>query len=630
MSSSTFSSPSPPSASSSHSSPCACSFLHPGRSCISFIASSFGRSFYLAYGLRAGLSLALHIIKLVRTRPSSLTSLEEIFGARGLPLEAVRLGLFFGGFTGIYNALNCLLTRLRGKFDSSTALTSGACAGLSLLFLDRSSHRTLALYLFARVIQAVYNKQKQVGKFHFWGSSWQHGDTLLFALSCAQILYSYVMRPETLPPAYLKFMLETAPLHSVTLEAIRNTNRGIPLDIDKLTAYNDRFLSLYPGIPSTPEILRSLVGPSGDPKFPSLLPCYIAHPETPFCTSNFQRTVIRAFKRVFPLYLSLTFVPMFVLRFWSLLKHPGGMIYKGLSSALRSSAFVVMFVTSYMEMTCVHRKVLAALGMKDIRFLYWLYGMISGSAVLLEVKSRRSELALYCLPRALDSFYLGLVDRKLLFTVPRGELLLFCFSMSVLMFYREFHSQNLSPLLLKILHFFVPSHKTIPAEPSEEKHQTEPIKQIKEDEGVLNHVQQDETLVALGKGVLSPVDSTPLLQFSPSSTPEPGAEAVKSLEPLISSSPLLPPLSPAEAQAISLQESTTNDPEALIAQSIAESVIREQSQTLETTKQEENKEEFAIKLEPIQPAFVGGPTPVEALRPKATKNSNNRKKLNRK
>jgi hypothetical protein len=213
------------------------------------------------------------------------------------------------------------MTRIRGKFDSATVLTSGACAGLSLFALDRGSHRTLALYLFARVIQAWYNSQKQAGKFHFWGSSWKHGDTLLFALSCAQILYAYVMRPDTLPPSYYKFMLETAPLHHIPLEAIRNSNRQIPIDIDKLTKYADKFRHLYPGLPSAPELLRAAVGPSGDPALPDMLPCALVHPETPYCLSNMQRSVIRAFKRVFPLYFSLTFVPMFILRFWSLLKH---------------------------------------------------------------------------------------------------------------------------------------------------------------------------------------------------------------------------------------------------------------------------------------------------------------------
>ena len=51
--------------------------------------------------------------------------------------------------------------------------------------------------------------------------------------------------------------------------------------------------------------------------------------------------------------------------------------------------------------------------------------------ILGEKKSRRSELALYALPRALDSIYQIFVDYRLAFALPGhvGEVLLFCGSM---------------------------------------------------------------------------------------------------------------------------------------------------------------------------------------------------------
>ena len=59
-------------------------------------------------------------------------------------------------------------------------------AGLALLFQNPERRRTLALYMLARLLQCRYNSLKAAGRWHFWGSDWQHGDTLLFTLSSAQ------------------------------------------------------------------------------------------------------------------------------------------------------------------------------------------------------------------------------------------------------------------------------------------------------------------------------------------------------------------------------------------------------------------------------------------------------------
>ena len=65
-------------------------------------------------------------------------------------------------------------------------------AGLALLFQNPERRRTLALYMLARLLQCRYNSLKAAGRWHFWGSDWQHGDTLLFALSSAQASRSEV------------------------------------------------------------------------------------------------------------------------------------------------------------------------------------------------------------------------------------------------------------------------------------------------------------------------------------------------------------------------------------------------------------------------------------------------------
>lgn len=71
---------------------------------------------------------------------------------------------------------------------------------------------------------------------------------------------------------------------------------------------------------------------------------------------------------------------------------------------------------------------------------------------MIEKKSRRSELALYALPRALDSFYTILYDRKWLGSLPQGELLLFSLSCAGIMYCFDHESNAISPMIKWVLH----------------------------------------------------------------------------------------------------------------------------------------------------------------------------------
>ena len=47
-----------------------------------------------------------------------------------------------------------------------------------------------------------------------------------------QVMYAYVMRPETLPHSYWKFIVKSGPVSETVLEAVRRNNRGLPVDVD--------------------------------------------------------------------------------------------------------------------------------------------------------------------------------------------------------------------------------------------------------------------------------------------------------------------------------------------------------------------------------------------------------------
>lgn len=81
--------------------------------------------------------------------------------------------------------------------------------------------------MFVRALQAVYNAGKARDIFYF-----KHGDSLLFAITCGQVLYAYTMRPDTLPPDFYSFMLKAARCPKEALLLNAKTVRGGSFDAD--------------------------------------------------------------------------------------------------------------------------------------------------------------------------------------------------------------------------------------------------------------------------------------------------------------------------------------------------------------------------------------------------------------
>ena len=59
----------------------------------------------------------------------------------------------------------------------------------------------------------------------------------MFALSSAQVMYAYVMRPETLDPGFWNFIVRAGPIDKETLGAVRAQCSGSPVDLSDLAQY---------------------------------------------------------------------------------------------------------------------------------------------------------------------------------------------------------------------------------------------------------------------------------------------------------------------------------------------------------------------------------------------------------
>ncbi|XP_023549889.1 uncharacterized protein LOC111808251 [Cucurbita pepo subsp. pepo] len=411
-------------------------------SCVANAIGNLCQTFLLSYGVRVGIGILLRAFKLARRQSySSILDLKQLVSEKDLIVreEACRVGLLFGGFTGSYHALRCLLRKCRKKETSLNVILAGSVAGLSVLALDGSNRRrTLALYLMARLAQCAYNSAKSKNKFHFWGSHWRHGDSLLFAMACAQVMYSFVMRPESLPKAYRDFIQITGPVAEPVYKAVRDICRGHPVDGASLSSYlSDRQKSGYGNLD----------------EFPSIIPCSIIHPDTNSCMAHNTQAASATFKKTFPLYFSLTFVPFVVLHLQKFMDAPGRTCWLAVKGAVRSTSFLSAFVGIFQAVICLHRKVAT----KDHKLVYWVAGGISALSVLLEKKGRRSELALYVLPRAADSWWYILVNRHLVPNIKNAEVFLFSICMGGLMYYLEYEPDTMAPFLRGLIRRFLAS-----------------------------------------------------------------------------------------------------------------------------------------------------------------------------
>ncbi|CAK4690911.1 unnamed protein product [Aphanomyces euteiches] len=398
-------------------------------------------NFMLAYNVRAGIALLSRIVQLTQKRQlKDIFDLKALLGENHLVfrVDAVSMGLFVGCFTGGYEAVRAVLQKIFPHLeDELVTILAGIAAGSGVACLDPQRRRSLALYTFVRALQSLYNIAKARQMWHFWGSHWPHGDALLFALSSAQVMYCFILRPEILPKEYFSFIHRAGPVAVKVLHFTQRTLSGAavyPADVQ-------RFLQEKHS-PNIYTIAHS---------HPPSLPCTLIHHGTSSCTWGFAMTFWKAAKTTFPLYLSLNIVPRIVLRFRRFLNTPLVSLLKGVFGGFRSTAFLGAFVGLYQATVCLQKAIFHS----DTKITYFVAGLVASTSILIEAKTRRSELALYVLPRALDSLYIMLRDRRVLADVPYGEILLFSFSMGAIMFCYEHEKQHLSPFVERLLHRFL-------------------------------------------------------------------------------------------------------------------------------------------------------------------------------
>ncbi len=317
-------------------------------------------------------------------------------GIKELVQDALRWGAFLGCFSGVFVGADEAIACFAGakRTASYRALLAGAIAGPALLLTGpKTTHTSLALYVLLRGITLLVRcgnlptaapwKRRLLTP-----TRWKHGDVFLMCLSTSQIGYSWLVLPHTLAPSYRRFLDKHGGKDMYILEAVREMSRQVRHGI----APGTKPITVLDGTPFQ--------------GFHGNVPCEILHPGMT-CNQHLFRFFPEGYLRALPVYLPVYVIPAALVHRGKLLKGDSrAELWKKVAlGALRSSAFLSLYVDLAWRGACFGWNVAGGTSVMALITTCW----VAGLATFVEKKSRRMELALYCLSRSLEAFSLTLI-----------------------------------------------------------------------------------------------------------------------------------------------------------------------------------------------------------------------------
>ncbi|KDR84159.1 hypothetical protein GALMADRAFT_236835 [Galerina marginata CBS 339.88] len=502
--------------------------------CLAHAMSGGFRSATLAFNIRASINLVLALIRIHRVpRDYRLSMIRHaVFGT-----DTWRFAAMLGTFTSLYkfliNALPILIPGIsprnaqsldqsaledeedgidlearttlevpfekrKGRLSLSrraqlslirkqtrrwhAALAGAIAGGLAIMWEKRGRRIGIAQQMFVRGLQGSYNAFTTKRNL-----SVPHGDILVFSIACGQILYGFLMRPDTLPRSYTSWiqMASKVPPECVRMnhDLVRTGQFNIQ-DLEQLTRLPDITPFNKTELLSLRSHFLNPISSGADgiaSYFPLYAPCSAVHPALSSCASVPLDRFFSVFKWMLPIYGALHFIPAVLFKRKAFVQDPGQMLLKATVGSMRSSAFLGVFVIIYQTMFCYKHKlhkiltllrtgaVPAALLTSPLakipqwvtdllisKFSFWALGLASGLSLFVEEKRRRGELAMYVLPKGLESAWVMARGKGWVFRTGKwGDTMLGAIGMAMVMSTYQNDPQHLSGLVRRILYQFI-------------------------------------------------------------------------------------------------------------------------------------------------------------------------------
>ncbi|KAK4859678.1 hypothetical protein QYF36_009852 [Acer negundo] len=387
------------------------------------IIASSAKGFSIGAGLKGGLSLFSILARLRRTRLSSSVRKTEAFSnSEAIALavkETIRYGLFLGTFAGTFVSVDEVIGALGGHRRTAKwrALLAGLIAGPSMLLTGpNTQHTGLAIYILMRAAVLASRcgiKSKRFGRI-CKPLTWKHGDIFLMCLSSSQILSAYILKQDSLPPSYKSFLNKHGGKDTVILQGVKEIACGLPFS--NLQTIEKYYKATGVDIKLDPEMK---------------VPCSIIHGNQA-CAAHFVTFLVQAYKRALPVYLPVYLIPALIVHRQGLLTRPCTILGKGLLGTARSSLFLSIYCSSAWMWTCLLFRIFKTCNIPMVA----MGTFPTGLSLAIEKKSRRIEISLYCLARAIESFFTCMADIGYLpesKNLKRADVVIFSISTAIIM-----------------------------------------------------------------------------------------------------------------------------------------------------------------------------------------------------
>ncbi|KAF8205409.1 hypothetical protein K438DRAFT_1579827 [Mycena galopus ATCC 62051] len=344
-----------------------------------------------------------------------------------------------------------------------SALAGAVAGSLAILWEKRGRRVVIAQQMFVRGLQGTYNSYSDKYGIHV-----PYGAVIVFAVACGQIMYAYTMRPDTLPRSYISWIQGASQLSTEGVRinhfAVREHRIDLPA-LETIIARGDA----TPANAAVLDALRTNVLNGGP--IPHYGTCEVLHPKLTSCLTVAPDRFGDVFKWMLPVYSALHFLPQILLRWKQFREDPTRVLVRASLGSIRSSAFLGAFVVIYQGANCfkaqtyerlmaspLWRKLLPqpVIDLLISKGSFWPLGFLAGLAILIEEERRRAELAMYVLPKGLESAWVAARGRGLVFRTGNwGESALTGLAMGMVMSTYQNDPEHLSGLVRRILYQFI-------------------------------------------------------------------------------------------------------------------------------------------------------------------------------
>lgn len=333
--------------------------------------------------------------------------------------ETLRYGLFLGTFAGTFVSMDEVIAAIGGHRRTARwrALLAGAVAGQSMLLTGlEAQHTSLAIYILMRAAVLASRcgiKSERFGRI-CKPLTWKHGDIFLMCLSSSQILSAYILNQESLPASYKSFLNKHGGKDPVILQGVKDIASGKPFT--NLNAIKKYYKTMGVDVKLDPNMK---------------VPCTIVHGNQS-CSGHIISFLIQAYKRALPVYLPVYLIPALIVHRKGLLQRPYTILAKGLIGTARSSLFLSVYCASAWMWTCFLFRIFKTCNVPMVAMGTFPPGL----GLAIEKKSRRMEISLYCLARAIESFFTCIADAGYLpqsRRIKRADVVVFSLSTAIIM-----------------------------------------------------------------------------------------------------------------------------------------------------------------------------------------------------